>query len=125
MDIENDGLFQVAAPAGVAQRRWRRYSIDTRVKIFAVRNKVKVLALGHTDNLSEGGMGFYCPQPLEMGEKVDLELELPGVKFPVKITAVVRSYIHEIYGVEFSEIGTRQRDEIIRACAALAKYQGR
>jgi len=124
IENENDGLSQGAVKVGSAARRWKRYVIQTRVKIIGTRNKVKFMALGQTDNLSAGGMGFYCPQPLEMNERVDLELELPGAKLPVKIFGVIRSYVNEVYGVEFGEIGGRQREEIVRACAALAKYQG-
>jgi hypothetical protein len=124
MPMENDEVSQVAAKTGPAARRWRRYIIQTRLKILAVRNKVKIMCLGQSDNLSEGGMGFYCPQPLEMNERVDIELELPGIKFPVKLSGIVRSYVNEVYGVEFGEMGTRQREEIMRACAALAKLQG-
>lgn len=126
MTIENEdsGLTPAQHKFGPAARRWKRYVIQTRVKIIATRNKVKIMALGQTDNLSAGGMGFYCPQPLEMNERVELELELPGVKLPVKIFGVIRSYVNEVYGVEFGEIGGRQREEIVRACAALAKFQG-
>ncbi|HLG77312.1 MAG TPA: PilZ domain-containing protein [Ktedonobacteraceae bacterium] len=123
MSFETDQTSNTAV-AGVAARRWKRYVIETRVKIFALRNKVRILCLGYSDNLSEGGMGFYCPQALEMNERIDIELELPAAKFPVKISGFVRSYVNEVYGVEFCDMGARQKDEILRACRALAQLQG-
>ena len=124
MSFETDETSQTAVKYGAAARRWKRYVIETRLKIFVVRNKVKSLCLGTSDNLSEGGMGFYCPQALEIGERVDIELELPAAKFPVKLTGTVRSFVNEIYGVEFCAIGAKQKEEIARACKALSMFQG-
>ena len=124
MSFETNEVSQSAVKTGLAARRWKRYTIETRVKIFAVRNKVKILCLGHSDNLSEGGMGFYCPQALEMNERIDIELELPGAKFAIKISGIVRCHVNEIYGVEFCAVGPRQKEEIMRACKALSVFQG-
>jgi hypothetical protein len=104
----------------VIGRRWNRYPANGQVKILNERDQVKIMSFGRISQLSEGGLAFSTRQKLEIGEPVELEFELPMAKAAVKLAAIVRSNIGDIYGVEFLQPGMRQRQGLTFACNALA-----
>jgi len=105
-------------------RQYKRYSISTTIKVIVNRNSAKIMMFGRTDNLSEAGLALYTPQELQIEETIQLELEVPASKTPVKLTGKVKNNIHGAYGVEFLDMFPRQRQELIKACEALAAVQG-
>jgi hypothetical protein len=118
-------MAELAAKYTVSPRRWNRYSLNTVVKVISVRNAVKQMIFGRTDNLCEGGLAFYSPQELSIDEQIQLEFELPSVKAPVKVVGVVRSTANGAYGVEFREMYARQRQDLVRAFEALTLIPAR
>src|SRR5579864_3868695 len=108
-----------------AARKWKRYSFDTVVKIVSIRKAVKTMIFGRTDNLSEGGLGFYAAQQLEINETVQIEFELPSARSAARLSGVVRNKIDGTYGVEFLDLPPGRRKELLRACEDLSSLQGR
>jgi c-di-GMP-binding flagellar brake protein YcgR len=106
-------------------RQFKRYSISTVIKVIVIRNTAKIMMFGRTDNLSECGLALYTPQELKIDEPIQLELEVPASKTSLKLAGKVKNNINGAYGVEFVDMFPRQRQELIRACEALATVQGK
>jgi len=111
-------MAELAAKYTVASRKWKRYALETVVKVVSVRNSTKQMIFGRTDNLSEGGLAFFSPQELNVDEKIQLEFELPTTRTPLKVEGVVVRN-NGAYGVAFQEMYARQRQELQRAFEAL------
>ena len=118
-------LQDLANKYGPAARKFKRYAISTVIKVIVTRNSAKIMMFGRTDNISEAGLALYAPQELQIDEAIQLELEVPGAKTPVKLGGKVKNNLNGAYGVEFIDIYPRQRQELVRACEALASVQGK
>jgi len=106
-----------------AARRWKRYSLRGTVKIINTRNQARIMIFGQVDNVSEGGMGLYSPQALEVNEKVEIELQFPASQSSTKFTGTVRNANNGHYGIEFCEVAMPQKEELVRACSTLSRSQ--
>ncbi len=91
-------------------RRYRRTKVDIRVKLFLPADKENG-AVVRTFEMSEGGMSVYVSEPLPVGEKVQVELSLPGVK-PFRLAAVVRNVRGFRCGLELTDVTKAQRTAI-------------
>ena len=89
-------------------RAHSRYLLDLRI---AVRTKETLI--GRTKDIAEGGLGATIPGSINVGEIVDLELQLPEPQGPLKIKAEVRYRQGFQYGFKFVHI-TEQQKEMIR-----------
>jgi len=83
------------------------------------------MIFGQLDNLSEGGLGLYSPQALELNEKVELELQLPSSRSSTKLVGTVRNSDNGHYGIEFCDVSLPQKEELARVCRSLSSIQGR
>lgn len=108
-----------------AARRWKRYYMHGPIKIINIRNKTRMMIFGQLDDLSEGGLGLYSPQMLEVNETVELEFQIPASKSSIKFLGTVRNVSDGRYGIEFRELGVPEKEELARACRALSTLQGR
>ena len=89
-------------------RAHSRYLLDLRIVVRA-----KETFLGRTKDIAEGGLGATIPCDINIGEIVELELQLPDATEPLKIKAEVR-YRHGFqYGFKFVH-ATEQQKEMIR-----------
>ena len=89
-------------------RAHTRYLLDLRIVVRA-----KETLIGRTKDIAEGGLGATIPNNLDIGEIVELELQLPEATEPLKIKAEIR-YRHGFqYGFKYVEI-THQQKEMIR-----------
>jgi hypothetical protein len=89
-------------------RAHSRYLLDLRIVVRA-----KETFIGRTKDIAEGGLGATIPDNIDIGEIVELELQLPDAREPLKIKAEVR-YRHGFqYGFKFVQI-TEQQQEMIR-----------
>jgi len=89
-------------------RAHSRYLLDLRIVV-----RTKETLIGRTKDIAEGGLGATIPNEIEIGEIVELELQLPGNSEPLKIKAEVR-YRHGFqYGFKYIHI-TEQQKEMIR-----------
>jgi len=83
------------------------------------------MIFGRTEDLSEGGLGLYTAQQLEIEEAVQMEFELPFARSAAKLVGIVKNNINGTYGVEFHNLPPGLRKELNRACQALSSLQGR
>lgn len=89
-------------------RAHSRYLLDLRVVVRA-----KETFIGRTKDIAEGGLGATIPSDIDIGQIVELELQLSEARDPLKIKAEVR-YRHGFqYGFKFVQI-TEQQKEMIR-----------
>jgi hypothetical protein len=89
-------------------RAHSRYLLDLRIVV-----RTKETLIGRTKDIAEGGLGATIPNNIDIGEIVELELQLPGNAEPLKIKAEVR-YRHGFqYGFKYVHI-TEQQKEMIR-----------
>jgi c-di-GMP-binding flagellar brake protein YcgR len=106
--------------AGANLRRWDRYRIDVRLKVFIAGRGENSTAFGRGNNLSYGGMGAYIPCAIPLGSKVLLEVSFPYSTVEVKVTAVIRSCEGFRYGLEFVDVPPETRAVIEKNCTAAA-----
>lgn len=91
-------------------RAYSRYLLDLRIVVRA-----KETLIGRTKDIAEGGLGATIPNEIDIGEIVELELQLPGNPEPLKIQAEVR-YRHGFqYGFKFMQTTEQQKEMIRRA----------
>ncbi|MGZ4842334.1 MAG: PilZ domain-containing protein [Candidatus Angelobacter sp.] len=89
-------------------RAHSRYLLDLRIVV-----RTKETLIGRTKDIAEGGLGATIPGSINVGEIVDLELQLPETQEPLKIKAEVRYRQGFQYGFKFIHI-TEQQKEMIR-----------
>ena len=94
----------------VEQRRWRRYRFDLPVALTVCREHKTVNARGRS--LNEGGMAVSAEVKLAAGDPVTVEFTPPYAHLPIKLSAVVRNYDGEFYGLEFVAHSAEQQEEI-------------
>ena len=89
-------------------RAHSRYLLDLRIIV-----RTKETLIGRTKDIAEGGLGATIPSSINIGEIVELELQLPDTKEPLKIKAEVRYCQGFQYGFRYLSI-TQQQKEMIR-----------
>lgn len=89
-------------------RAHSRYLLDLRIVV-----RTKETFIGRTKDIAEGGLGATIPGNIDIGEIVELELQLPDAKEPFKAKAEVRYCQGFQYGFKFVQI-TEQQKEMIR-----------
>jgi hypothetical protein len=89
-------------------RAHTRYLLDLRIVI-----RTKEILIGRTKDIAEGGLGATIPNNIDIGEIVELELQLPEAKEPLKVKAEVRYRQGFQYGFKYVHI-TEQQKEMIR-----------
>jgi PilZ domain len=91
-------------------RAHSRYLLDLRIVVRA-----KETLIGRTKDIAEGGLGATIPSNINVGEIVELELQLPEATEPLKIKAEVRYRQGFQYGFKYIHV-TEQQKELIRRC---------
>jgi hypothetical protein len=89
-------------------RAHSRFVLDLRIVVRA-----KETLIGRTKDIAEGGLGATIPSNINVGEIVELELQLPEATEPLKIKAEVRYRQGFQYGFKYVHI-TEQQKEMIR-----------
>ena len=100
-------------------RRNVRYAYVKDVSVGILRGDALSYVAGRCHNLSEGGMAVRECGELNIGEIVDVEIELPVG--PLRVPASVRHNNRTDYGLEFIALGITERDYIRDACHSLRK----
>jgi hypothetical protein len=96
-------------------RSHTRYLLDLRIIV-----RTKETLIGRTKDLAEGGLGATIPSNINVGEIVELELQLPEFKEPLKIKAEVRYRQGFQYGFRYLSITQQQKEMIRRTTRDLA-----
>ncbi len=80
-------------------RRWQRQSVDLAVKVGIYRDTETISIPGRVTGLSEGGMSLYAGMPLNLGDLLEVEFEVPSRT----VKAIVRNRDGFNFGLEFVE----------------------
>jgi hypothetical protein len=96
-------------------RTHSRYLLDLRIVV-----RTKETLIGRTKDLAEGGLGATIPSNIEVGEIVELELQLPEFKEPLKLKAEVRYRQGFQYGFKYVHITEPQKEMIRRSTRDLS-----
>ena len=80
------------------KRCWARHPVDFPVNVALYNGTKKTLVPGRVAELSEGGMMLYAGLPLDPGDLLEVEFQIP---FPRTIQAVVRDRNGCAFGLEF------------------------
>jgi hypothetical protein len=98
-----------------------RFLLDLRLVVKTV--KTRETQHGRTKDIAEGGLGATIPGEIELGEIVELELQLSGTPDPLKLKAEVRYRRGFQYGFMFLQATQQQKECIRRATHALRLAQ--
>ena len=93
-----------------SKRRWRRYRFNLPVALTVCRDQKTLNARG--SSLNEGGIAISADVKLAMGDPVTVEFTPPYANLPIKLSAMVRNYDGEVYGLEFVAHSAEQQEEI-------------
>jgi hypothetical protein len=96
-------------------RAHARYVLDVRIIVRA-----KEALHGRTKDIAEGGLGATIPGNIEVGDVVELELQLPGSDEPLKLKAEVRYRQGFQYGFRFLHATQEQKETIRRTTPGLS-----
>ena len=91
-----------------------RFLLDLRLVV-----KAKETLLGRTKDIAEGGLSATIPGKIDIGEIVELELQLPDTQESLKLKAEVRYRQGFQYGFKFLHATEQQRELIRRTTLAL------
>ena len=80
------------------RRRWTRQIADLPVRVLYTRPEGEVAVAGRGTEISEGGMALYAGIPLELGDVMEIEFQMPDSK---RIPAVIRNRSGYYFGLEF------------------------
>lgn len=103
-----------ATTTGILAKPANRRRPEARVKIIAVRNRVKIMMFGQAGEIGLGGMTLYCSQPLELEERVQLEFEWRDRA--IKLFAVVRTASDKRCELRFIALTPFQNRELAAIC---------
>jgi PilZ domain len=100
-------------------RRWPRFKVSLSMRLILQGPGGAEYMYAHGRDISEGGMAVYVPTELNIGDSVALELILPYSQEKLLLKAFVRNREGFRYGIEFIDLGQRERDIIANGCRAL------
>jgi len=110
--------------SGASRRKEARFPLHAPVDITGIDSGP---APGRSLNIGEGGIAAVIAGELVPGQKVTIEVELPLLKDPLRLEAVVRYQDNLCCGFEFSSITSKQRAAIqqwARGSQAASEHQG-
>ena len=104
-------------------RRWRRYHVEMRLKVFIKKDGPQKFTFGQGSDISEGGLAAYIPLELNPGENVEVEFIFPYSKSTMRVVADVRNKNGFRYGMEYSKLDPADRETLVRALKNLELMQ--
>jgi PilZ domain len=107
-------------PPFAVQRRWQRFKIDLRIRLFRDPKLDAESVQGQATDASEGGMAIYVPADLTVNEAVRIEVCVPFGKPGVTFQAIVRNCNGFRYGLEFDAKTDEQRKSLLAALISLS-----
>lgn len=102
------------------KRRWKRFKVDIRIRLRRWEEADETATVVRTYELSEGGMSVYASEAEEVGTYMLVEFSLPASNRLLRLRAVVRNRRGFRCGMEFIELPSEDRLEILRYLGALA-----
>lgn len=119
LGIQASAATQHAQPFSM-QRRWQRFKIDLRLRLFRDPKLDAESVQGQATDASEGGMAIYVPAELTANEAVHVEISVPFGKPGVTLQATVRNCNGFRYGLEFDLKTDEQRKSLLATLMSLS-----
>ena len=98
-------------------RQCQRYTVDFSLKVFSPGTAGATT--GRSGDISVSGLSFYAPIALRAGQSIQLHFSLPSSQLVFGVWAIVQNANGFRYGVEFTRLNEREREEIERVCRIL------
>jgi len=111
------GTGLVPVKRGIERRRTPRYRTSLPVK---VRNREEGDLEGHSTVISEGGLSLTLPQPIPVGNVIELQFAVPTHPSELLVWAVVRNLVGAQHGLEFVSLTDGERLSLRQYCNRLA-----
>jgi len=102
------------------RRRWPRQKVDVPVRLVLRGYNRTFLVEGCGNDLSEGGMLVFAGLQLPVGREVEVEIQLPESREPLRLPATIRDRDRYFYGLEFTVSNSEQQSQIARLRESLA-----
>lgn len=93
------------------RRRWSRFSLETRVALYAA-GQLEARAAGRAVDISEGGVSVLTVDRLNIGEQLTIAFSIPQLNQSFRMESVVRTHDGYKYGLEFLKISEADRKEL-------------
>jgi len=97
------------------QRRFRRYLTDLPLTVSLGERDLE----GYCNQIAEGGLGAFLPEPVPAGSVVALHFAVPTPPTVLHVQAVVRYQIGFQHGLEFVSLAEGERLAIRQFCTEL------
>jgi len=104
-------------------RRWHRCKVSLSMRLVLHGPAGVEYMYAHGRDISEGGMAVYVPTELNVGDSAALEFTVPYSQEKMLLKAFVRNREGFRYGIEFIDLGQRERELISGSCRALMLLQ--
>ena len=104
----------------INRRRYKRYEIDTELRVAMLGLEQRGTMRGRTLNISEAGITGVFVTVWDVGTPVHLEFSVPVTSSPLRVGGVLRSRSGYRYGFEFVDLSPEQREIIDKTCRTLA-----
>lgn len=112
-------------PRPSERRRSPRFKADVPA-IASIVGDIEIVSVRtRCSSISEGGVDAPGLQSLALGERVALELNLPGSTQPIRVDAMVVRRSTDRCGLEFLSLSNYQRNLIKRYCRLQPKEKPR
>jgi len=120
---EGTGMVAVREPRNPAnpeewtteRRRFRRYLTDLPLTVSLGERDLE----GYCNQIAEGGLGAFLPEPVPAGSVVALHFAVPTPPTELHVQAVVRYQIGFQHGLEFVSLAEGGRLAIRQFCTEL------
>jgi len=108
-------LAELLQPPVVERRRSPRERIDVRTRVSVTSSTgVTTICHGMGTNLSDRGMAVHLPLELRIGKKLRVVVLLDAIQQQIRCEGTVRNRNGDQYGIEFSDLSSRDRELILR-----------
>ena len=116
-------LTEQKKPDYSIQRKWKRYRVEMRLKIFLQKDGPLKFTFAQGSDISEGGLAAYIPLELSPGESVEIEFVFPYSKATIRVVANVVNKNGFRYGMAYSKIADSDREILLKALKTLELTQ--
>jgi c-di-GMP-binding flagellar brake protein YcgR len=106
-----------AAPRWKVSRSFPRFAVNIPLSVSGTRRAAPIV--GRVADIGLGGLCGMLPDPVTVGERLNLEFTLPRERTPIRVLAKVRYSLGERHGFQFLNLDPEQRERIRRACEKL------
>lgn len=97
------------------QHRFPRYLTNLPVTVSLRERSIE----GYCNNIAEGGLGVFLPEPIPLGSVVSVKLVVPTHPTELHLQGVVRHQFGFQHGLAFLALGEEERLALRQFCTQL------